>query len=226
MRCAVLLATLAGTMLFAGESRATGAWYVSGSAGGYFREDTTASTTIGNGNGGAAAGTVARTFDPGFVLNLAGGYRWPIGLRSEVELGYAQYSTTSVTPMVPVFANVNGVTFNHATGSNLHRMMATANLFYDLPIGGRFVPYVGAGLGAIHVQAATISFTNSAGGTFTSRLGAGNDGVALAEVGVTIAITDGLSIVPAYRYIHEFGGVANNGAEVAHVLKVGMRYAF
>ena len=118
------------------------------------------------------------------------------------------------------------MTFGNPTGSHLHRSMVTANLFYDLPLEGRFVPYIGGGVGAIHVQAATVTYQSAAGARFTSRLAAGDKAVAMLEGGVTIAVTDALAVVPAYRYIRQAGTVANNGTEIAHVLKVGVRYLF
>jgi opacity protein-like surface antigen len=226
MLCRVAVAALvAGVAGFAAGAQAAGPWYVSGSVGGYFREDATATTTISNGVT-TAPGESARTFDPGIILNLAVGYRLPARLRAEVELGYADYGADSVTPMVAAFPTINGVTFGQGSGSNLHRYLATANLFYDLPVEGRFVPYVGGGLGVIHVQAATITYTSAAGGRFTSRLAAGDKAVALLEGGVTIVVTDAIAVVPAYRYIRQAGSVGVNGTEVAHVVKLGMRYSF
>jgi opacity protein-like surface antigen len=204
---------------------AAGPWYVSGSVGGYFREDATPTTTISNGVI-VSPGEVARTFDPGYILNLAVGYRLPARLRAEIELGYADYDADSVTPMAAAPLASNGVTFSRPIGSDLHRYMVTANLFYDLPVEGRFVPYVGGGIGAIHVQAATITYESAAGGRFTSRLAAGDKAVALLEGGVTIAVTDAIAVVPAYRYLRQAGSVGNNGTEVAHVVKLGMRYSF
>ena len=223
MQCVVLV--VVGMMAFAANAWAAGPWYLSGSAGGYFREDVTASTTISNGVI-TAPGDVERSFDPGAVFNIAVGYRLPARLRAELELGYAQYGADTVTPMVAALPTLNGVQFSHPTGSDLRRTMATLNLFYDLPVAGRFVPYVGAGLGAIHVQSATITFVSAAGGRFTSHLASGDDGVVLVEGGVTIAVTDAIAVVPAYRYVRQFGSTSNNGTEIAHVLKVGLRYTF
>lgn len=215
----------AGVVAFAVEAHAAGPWYVAGSAGGYFREDATASTTITNGIT-TAPGENARTFDPGVLLNLAVGYRFPLSLRAELEFGYAEYGADSATPMVAAFPTLNGVTFSHPTGSDLHRLMGTFNLFYDLPVPGRFVPYVGGGVGIAHVQAATITYHSASGTPFTSRLRSGDKGVGMIEAGVTIGITDSISVVPAYRYIHQAGSVGNNGTEIAHVAKLGMRYTF
>jgi opacity protein-like surface antigen len=225
MRCRVLLAVLAAGMgVFAVEARAAGPWYVSGSAGGYFREGTTASTTISNGVT-AAPGEIARGFDPGYLLNVAVGYRLPARLRAEIEFGYAEYGADSITP-ASVFPTSNGITFSHPVGSDLHRIMGTVNLFYDLPVQGRFVPYVGGGLGIIHALQTTITFQSASGGHFTSNLASGDKGVAVLEGGVTIALTDAIAIVPAYRYIRSAGSIHNNGTEIAHVAKLGMRYSF
>jgi opacity protein-like surface antigen len=226
MGCRVLLAVLAAGMgVFAAEAQAAGPWYVAGSVGGYFREESTAPTTFSSGSA-TAPGEVTRTFDPGVVLNLAVGYRLPAHLRAEVELGYAHYNIDTVTPTVAALPALNGVQFGHSTGSDLQRTMATANLFYDLPVAGCFVPYVGGGLGAIHIQSGTTTSISATGAQLVGHRPSGDDGVALIEAGVTIAVTDAIAIVPAYRYVREFGDVANNGTEIAHIVKLGMRYSF
>jgi hypothetical protein len=63
---------------------------------------------------------------------------------------------------------------------------------------------------------------SAAGGRFTSHLASGGDGVAIAEGGVAIAVT----VVPALRYVRQFGGTSNNGTEIAHIRRIGVRYTF
>ena len=95
--------------------------------------------------------------------------------------------------------------------------------FYDFaPIGGRFTPYVGGGIGASANHRTNGLFKSATGQTFTSSGGASTQGLGLVEGGVSIALSPRWSLVPAYRYVHYFSGAD----EVAHVAKVGLRYSF
>ncbi len=222
---AVIVVLCVATATLAAEAQAEGPWYVSGSAGAYFRESAAARETITNGII-TAPGTLAASFDPGVIANLAVGYRLPLRLRVEAEIGYAQYSVDKVNPQSSAFPTLNGSDFHRQSGSDLRRYMGTLNLFYDVPLEGRFVPYAGVGLGGVQDKGATIRFVNASGASFRQTFGSGAHGVFLIEGGITIAVSDALSIVPAYRYLHYFANTGTNGDEVAHIAKVGVRYSF
>jgi opacity protein-like surface antigen len=95
-----------------------------------------------------------------------------------------------------------------------------------LPLDGRFVPYVGGGLGFMHADQSTAHFVNASGVRFNQAEASGDRGVALLEGGLTIAIDPSWSIIPAYRYLHAFGNPNIFGDEEAHIFKVGLRYSF
>ena len=48
----------------------------------------------------------------------------------------------------------------------------------------------------------------------------------LVEAGVSIALDDQWSLVPAYRYSHYFLNANVFGDETAHIFKLGVRYSF
>jgi opacity protein-like surface antigen len=209
---------------------ATGGWYVEGSAGALFRMDASRSGTFNNtATGATAPGTNTFAFSPGFVGNLGVGYKLPIGVRLEAELGYAHYLVSAVYPVSsgPV-AFFNGGGLGRQSAGGYDQGTATANAFYDLPIAGKVVPYIGGGFG--------ISLTGFEGGVFSSPAGGGrvrfSTGggtsavmpVILGELGLNIAVAPNWTVVPAYRFAHVFNsdGLPYN----ENIFKVGLRYSF
>jgi opacity protein-like surface antigen len=229
MRRHILLAIAAlGLALWGAPARADGPWYVSASIGGYFREQQSGTEDFFRlaDPEDVHPGTLQQSFSPGLVGNVAIGYALPARFRVEAELGYAAYQLDSVNPSSSFFPNLNGSTFKHQSGGDYSRFMGTLNLFYDLPFGKTFVPYVGAGLGGAHAESTTGKFVSANGTIFENFGGQTTRGVTLVEGGVTIALTNALSLVPAYRYLHFFGGAGFGAGEAAHVVKLGLRYAF
>jgi outer membrane autotransporter protein len=56
--------------------------------------------------------------------------------------------------------------------------------------------------------------------------GSGTDFLWLLEAGVSIAVTDKLSVVPAYRYLQIANGQGGFSDDSAHLFKIGLRYSF
>jgi opacity protein-like surface antigen len=220
----ICCAAVAGLGL-APAAHAQSPWYVSGSLGGYFREDESGPETITN-HVVTGPGTATDTFDPGFMANLAVGYRLPLNFRIEVEAGYANYTTATTNPQSALFPTLRGQQFTRRTGGGHTISMGTLNLFYDLPIPGRFVPYIGGGLGGAHTDSQHTKFLDASGDGFTEAGGESTRGVALVEGGLNIAVAPKLTLVPAYRYLHFFGIPSSRGDEVAHIVKLGLRYSF
>jgi opacity protein-like surface antigen len=214
------------TCLSGAAAHAEGPWYLSGSVGGYFRESDSGPVTITN-HIITAPGTLKDSFDPGIIANLALGYRLPARFRVELEAGYAEYRTSTVNPNSTPFPTLRGQDFNRQSGGQNSRYMGTINVFYDLPIAGPFVPYVGGGLGGEHGELTRAVFADANGNRFDEPGGQSTRGVAVIEGGVTITLSPVLAIVPAYRYVRYFGGVVGfNDSEAAHVVKLGLRYSF
>lgn len=225
MRLKSMFCAAAAMLACAPAARAESPWYVSGSLGGYFREDSSGVETITN-HVITAPGIVTDTFDPGILANAALGYRLPAGFRLEAEAGYASYQAATTNPNSAPFPTLRGQQFNRQTGGGRTVFMGTLNVFYDLPFTGRFVPYLGGGLGGAHTEAQHTRFVDSEGNGFTESSGEATRGVALVEGGVNISLSSHLALVPAYRYLLFFTDQSSRGDEAAHIVKLGLRYSF
>ncbi|HEV7910239.1 MAG TPA: outer membrane beta-barrel protein [Methylocella sp.] len=214
------------TCLGGAAGHAESPWYLSGSVGGYFREGDSGPVTITN-HIITAPGTLKESYDPGIIANLALGYRLPARFRVELEAGYAEYQAATVNPSSAPFPTLRGQDFNRQSGGQSRRDMGTVNVFYDLPIAGQFVPYVGGGIGGEHGELTRAVFADANGNRFDQSGGESTRGVAVVEGGVTITLSPAFAVVPAYRYLRIFGGGAGfNASEAAHIVKLGLRYSF
>ncbi len=217
-----------GVLASASAALADSPWYVSGSVGGYFRQDFSgadnffhsATPTV------TVPGTDRISYSPGVVGNIAVGYHLTPHIRVEGELGYVSYDASALHPYTTAagFSDLNGQAFKHQSGDTYSRFTGSANAFYDFSaIAGRFTPYVGAGVGGSANHKSAGRFEASSGAIFTSGVGAtATEGLAMVEGGVAIAVTRHLSLVPGYRFVHYF----SSGEDVAHVAKLGLRYSF
>lgn len=77
--------------------------------------------------------------------NYGGGFTGDVGigydfgaLRAEITYAYNRYSTDSLDSSVGTFDN---------SGGNVNLNSGYASLYWDLPVGGRLVPYLGGGIG-------------------------------------------------------------------------------
>jgi opacity protein-like surface antigen len=224
---ALLAAAPCAAFCSAVGAHAEGAWYVSGSVGGYFREDDTQNVTFFQVNDPQvrASGNIKHAYDPGVMGALALGYRLSPRLRAEIEISYSGYSGDTLNPFTtsPAFPNDDGRTFHRQSGANYSRVTGTVNAFYDFaPIAFRFSPYVGAGFGGSSDRKSAGRFVGPFGGTLDGASSSDATVVALAEGGLNIALSDHWSVAPAYRYVHYFDGES----EGAHIVKASVRYTF
>ena len=118
-------------------------------------------------------GTNTLTFDPGYAVNFGIGYKLPLGFRIEAERGYAHYSLASVSPLSTngAFPALNGNRFTLQSGGGRDQYSAVLNAFYDLPISGWLVPYIGAGAGVNTTYAQTSTFVGPGGGPRFTEVG-------------------------------------------------------
>jgi opacity protein-like surface antigen len=207
-------------------ARADGPWYVFGGVGGYFRETDSISTSFIHSNDPSfkVPGSNRLSYNPGVIGNLALGYTVMPQVRLEAEIGYLDYTGDTLNPVAhsPRFPRLNGSTFTRLYGDDYRRFMGTANAFYDFaPIAG-FTPYVGAGIGASANRKSFGQFVGPFGSRFNSRGGSGAEGLALVEGGVSYPLTNDLTVTASYRYIHFF----DDGEDIAHIVKMGIRYSF
>ena len=227
-RFASLLLVAAGLFSAAAPAGAEGPWYGAASAGAMARLDASRSTTFFNGLGTSGPGTNRVTFDPGPVIDFAVGYRLGDGVRMEGELGYAHDAVTSARPLSlnGAFPEYAGARLGLRSGGGRDGYSATINGYYDFPLAGPLVPYVGAGVGVEDYNAATARFSGDGGAPkFTEHGAHAAYAAALGEIGVALKLSPRWSIVPAYRYEHLFvtGSAFHNDA---NIYRLGVRYGF
>jgi opacity protein-like surface antigen len=107
-----------------------------------------------------------------------------------------------------------------------------ANLFYDIGSGGRWTPYVGAGIGWALVRYDVDAF----GGPFTDvPFIDDEDGVFAYQLmaGVTLNVRDGIGIAFGYRFfatsdpeLTDLSGRRFDTEYMSHNIEVGLRFRF
>ncbi len=222
------MAALALWLGAAAPALAQGPWYVSGSLGGYFRDEAGGPDTFFHSNAPdvRVSGTDRIGFDHSALTgNVAVGRRFFGRFRVEGELGYTRYAAETLNPSTSAagFPDLNGQTFKRQGGDDYTRFTGEVNGFYDIAtVAGRYTPYVGAGVGGSDNHQSQGFFEASDGTPFNVGGGSSTQGFAMAEGGLAIALTPQISLVPAYRYVHYFNG----GEDVANVAKLGVRLSF
>lgn len=239
------LLALVGALAVSLPAKADSGFYVSGSAGATFRDSATTLTNTfipeqfvpsnpfnpDNPFVFEPSRTVPikrqYNYSTGFALDVAAGYRFDLddwgAIRTEVEFGYQSYHLDSVQLSGGIVR-----TDRFYTGADEQRFSGTMNAFYDLPVPGSIVPYIGVGIGVQHDDDASGNGVGTSGTSANSEItlvryigSSGESGIWLTEAGFSIAVTDAISIVPAYRYVQTF-----EGTQPTHILKLGVRYAF
>lgn len=168
------------------------------------------------------------------------------GLRAEVMVGFRGKRDFDGEPSIyqgSLIGTPTGVAPPPVTEDPIHSSLKTTtlmlNAYYDLGKFGRFVPYVGAGIGAAYHQLDDISFTNNP--ALTNQIHGNND-LAFAwslMAGVGVQLTDRAILDVGYRYI-DMGSITSQRSDTgfnvnpavkldditAHEIKVGLRYHF
>ncbi len=221
------LASFAALSFLSTAAMAEGPFYVTGSVGGLWRMDTTNSAAVFSSGATTGPGTNTTTYNIGPTVSLGIGYRLPWSLRVEGEIDYAHFTTASVDPLSTdgTFPGLNGSKLSTNSGGEHNRYVATANVFYDIALRGRFTPYVGGGFGYARADGTAGHFTETNGRAFTENTSTINDPVVLGEAGVTIRLTDSWAVVPAYRYMHIFN-TSGSVSENDNIFKLGVRFSF
>jgi opacity protein-like surface antigen len=136
-------------------------------------------------------------------------------------------TTTPITPPAIPAATVK-------VDGNITTLSGLFNLYYDIPTGSRFEPYVGGGVGVARASANDLSATYP--GTTTSIGISGSTTVLVYQLraGVAYLIDDQLSVNLGYRYFNvakqsfdadPFGELEVDGLGV-HNIELGLRYRF
>ena len=152
-------------------------------------------------------------FDGGIAANVAAGYRFPFGLRLELEGGYNQIDLDKL--------RILGTSVK--LGGEIDILTATANAFYDINTGTMFTPYVGGGLGVAHQDAGRV--TVPALGV-TVDAGDSTNFTWFLEGGVGIKVANSFSIVPSYRYMSIVSNSDDTDDLQLHIFRLGARFSF
>ncbi|MGH6993130.1 MAG: outer membrane protein [Caulobacteraceae bacterium] len=234
---AALALGVAASLIGGSGAAAQTGWYLSGSGGALLRQDSVSvdvrfQKTIllpGPPPTSATIHTLASqrlSYDPGAVGNLALGYRLSGHLRAEAEIGYAAYDVSALQAFSPDprFSGLKNQVFQRSSGAEVQRLTGTLNAFYDFnPIGRLVTPYVGFGGGIADFHRSAGVFTNGAVGSLTQAKGDWTAFAAFVEAGAAVRLSRRWSLVPAYR----FSKISfRDDGELAHIFKVGARYAF
>lgn len=165
------------------------------------------------------------------------------GLRAEVMVGFRGEREFEGEPGYFSATIVGQPTGTPPAVDPMHTSLKTTtlmlNIYKDLGKFGRFVPYVGAGIGAAYHQLDDIYFTGNP--ALTNRIHGNND-LAFAwalMAGVGVQLSDRAILDVGYRYI-DTGSITSQRSDTgfnvnpavkfddltAHEIKVGLRYHF
>lgn len=218
-RAALTVAAFGAMMATAAAAEPQGA-YLRGDIGWSFGRDIGGSVIDGTGFEGDSGNTP--------MVELGVGYQLPYNLRVDV--------TGSFRPNYEINSKetFGGLAVNADADVRSSGLMA--NVYYDIPTGTAFTPYVGGGIGVAFNKVKTINYTFGAGQIRED----GDSKTSLAwslQGGVAYAVTSNMKIDLGYRYIDlgEFetsgnstvGAVPKTDGDLrAHEVKIGLRYQF
>ncbi len=174
-------------------------------------------TTLGGG-----LGTI--TTDTGVSVGVILGARLSPTLRSELELSYSASDTSQIQFV--------GFPSNNYDGS-IDAVFGLVNLWYDMPVQGKFKPYVGGGLGLGHVSQAASAiptgalFVDDSDTVFAGQIGFGlrheihSNGV--LDIGYRYKMTSDLDFTTTIAVSPPH---LVNGNYASHAISVGYSFSF
>jgi opacity protein-like surface antigen len=167
--------------------------------------------------------------DNSLILGAGVGYRFDPNLRGDVTLGYRGYYK-----LRGVDAGVPATSFS----ADVKSWLGLLNGYYDFPVGGSWMPYLGAGIGFARNKVDSV--TGTGGGITASVPGGTKTEFAWALMaGVSYPLNAGMTLDIGYRYLDagraetDFGAVSPavfgtysgaSGKLRAHELAVGLRF--
>ncbi len=236
-----LIGTTAGALaqdrsLSGGALHPWNGFYVSAFGGVHFQNDQ--HVTAHNPDPDPGEPTTARirnSFDTGFTAGAALGYSWQVGrtpwaLRLEGEYSYARDSANSFSAL--------GQSVSVTGALQRHSFMANVYLDYDW---GRWVPYIGAGVGLYLARLRTGPRGVDEDGDPNDRIDGSHVGPAVqAMAGIYYKITPRWRLGVGYRYQATFDnkfaaidgedgsnlGTVNFGMADSHMILVKLNYLF
>ncbi len=156
------------------------------------------------------------TFNDGWGIHGAIGYKWPEDFRSEFEFGFRN-ATVSAVDSASWLGRQSAVTF-------------MGNLLYDVGVGTAFQPYVGGGVGLAITKWDDVRGTGSPVFKDTSSKFQWQ-----GIVGVTIPLRDRVDMYVDYRYANSLknrfdsnpaGSRVSGHDDASHNVFLGLRYTF
>lgn len=203
IRVMAALAALVGVWaLQAGAAQAADGFYVGSSVGAH----------VGNDFDKAEVWIQSRSgMERGYSFGLAAGYHWS-DFRFEAEGTYgllAKVKGGSVPPTVLV-------TPGFRTNGDVTMWTAMLGAYYDFPVTRTYQPYVGLGAG--------IADIDSEPGFLLIDEGINPAG--FLEAGLNMAVIDGLTLAPAYRYTWVRSGNDAYDNVATHIVKLNARARF
>lgn len=185
----------------------TPGWYAGAGAGGTFAPDADIHTK---------SGSNTLEYNPGYNLNISGGYAWTNGLRTEAEIFHSRTDTDKI----------KGGTQNNGGLSNTDLF---GNLFYDFHTGTIFTPYLGVGAGVAEVGSDNIGVLNNG----TSFKGTNTEFAYQGIGGIAAQLDPNWALTADYRYVatpdpkvHVTSGRGAYLDNQSHNIVVGIRYSF
>jgi OmpA-OmpF porin, OOP family len=163
---------------------------------------------------------VSASFDTGYILSGAAGYRWDTGIRTELEVNYRRNSLNDIDGLPSV--GKQGI------------LGVMGNLIYDFDIESTWgvTPYIGAGVGGSWNKWRGVASPFAASPTFTDRDFAWQW---QAIGGVSVPVSEQVVAFTEYRYMgainNRFDSVpagfrAFNHSPRSHNILVGLRWNF
>jgi opacity protein-like surface antigen len=153
--------------------------------------------------------------DQGYGISGQYGHRFRNNLRLEGELGYGALDNDSY--------HANGG--RTGVGGDTDQFSLTGAAYYDIATGTPLTPYFGGGAGIMHQRHDRPAVTSN-GSTLGGNDGNDTDFTAFGEIGVGYKVSDGLEIVPSYRYQWINDGAQGLDDSTQHVARVGFRSWF
>lgn len=159
---------------------------------------------------------------PGFGVGGSLGYFINERFRVDGQIFYQRY----------VFGEFTRAGVDEGGDGDVDSLAFMANVYYDIGSGGRWTPYVGAGIGWALIRYDVDAF----GGPFTDAPFIDDeDGVFAYQLmaGVTLNVRDGMAMVFGYRFfatadpeLSDLTGRRFDTEYMSHNIEVGLRFRF
>lgn len=196
MKTKLLMALAAMLLAATGAARAEDGPYVSASVGAFMGNDYTHAKAWRTAKGNA---------DKKYTSTIAAGYRLD-DFRFELEGGFGRLADITGTRSATV-TQPNG---------DLSMWTALAGAYYDIPVTKTYQPYVGLGGGVADLK-------NDSSLLIVKE---GSHGALFAETGLNMAVWDGLTIAPGYRYLWIDSKGGGSDYVTSHIVKLTARASF